>query len=100
MSASTAEKVTDVSGRGVGMDVVKTNIERVGGSVAVETEIGKGTTVQVRLPLTLAIIPSLIVHSAGYRYAIPQSSIELSSALTARRRGRRCRIRTRPSTWS
>jgi two-component system, chemotaxis family, sensor kinase CheA len=72
---STAEKVTDVSGRGVGMDVVKTNIERVGGNVSVETEIGKGTTVQVRLPLTLAIIPCLIVHSGGRRYAIPQSSI-------------------------
>jgi two-component system chemotaxis sensor kinase CheA len=72
---STAEKVTDVSGRGVGMDVVKTNIERVGGSVTVETELGVGTTVDVKLPLTLAIIPSLIVHSAGNRYAIPQSSI-------------------------
>ncbi len=72
---STAEKVTDVSGRGVGMDVVKTNIERVGGNVSVETEIGTGTTVFVKLPLTLAIIPSLIVHSCGNRYAIPQSSI-------------------------
>ena len=72
---SMAEKVTDVSGRGVGMDVVKTNIERIGGSVTVETEIGAGTTVNVNLPLTLAIIPSLIVHSAGNRYAIPQSSI-------------------------
>jgi len=72
---SMAEKVTDVSGRGVGMDVVKTNIERVGGSVLIETEIGVGTTVHVKLPLTLAIIPSLIVHSAGNRYAIPQSSI-------------------------
>ena len=72
---STAEKVTDVSGRGVGMDVVKTNIERIGGNVTVETEIGTGTTVNVNLPLTLAIIPSLIVHSAGNRYAIPQSSI-------------------------
>ena len=72
---SMAEKVTDVSGRGVGMDVVKTNIERIGGSVAVETEIGAGTTVHVRLPLTLAIIPCLIVHSGENRYAIPQSSI-------------------------
>ncbi|MGO9114299.1 MAG: chemotaxis protein CheW [Thermoguttaceae bacterium] len=72
---STVEKVTDVSGRGVGMDVVKTNIERVGGSVSVETEIGVGTTVLVKLPLTLAIIPCLIVHSSGNRYAIPQSSI-------------------------
>ena len=72
---STAEKVTDVSGRGVGMDVVKTNIERIGGNVTVETEIGAGTTVNVNLPLTLAIIPCLIVHGAGNRYAIPQSSI-------------------------
>ncbi len=72
---SMAEKVTDVSGRGVGMDVVKTNIERVGGNVTVETEIGAGTTVHVNLPLTLAIIPCLIVHSAAKRYAIPQSSI-------------------------
>ncbi|MGA2255653.1 MAG: chemotaxis protein CheA, partial [Thermoguttaceae bacterium] len=72
---STAEKVTGVSGRGVGMDVVKTNIERIGGSVSVETELGVGTTVLVKLPLTLAIIPSLIVHSDGNRYAIPQSSI-------------------------
>ncbi len=72
---SLAEKVTDVSGRGVGMDVVKTNIERVGGNVTVETTIGAGTTVCVNLPLTLAIIPCLIVHSGGNRYAIPQSSI-------------------------
>ena len=72
---SLAEKVTDVSGRGVGMDVVKTNIERVGGSVVVETEIGGGTTVHVKLPLTLAIIPCLIVQGGSNRYAIPQSGI-------------------------
>ena len=85
---STAEKVTDVSGRGVGMDVVKTNIERIGGNVTVETEIGTGTTVNVNLPLTLAIIPSLIVHSAGNRYAIPQSSICELVRVSARTRRR------------
>lgn len=72
---STAEKVTDVSGRGVGMDVVKTNIERIGGSVSVETRLGQGTTIHVTLPLTLAILPSLIVRCRGRRFAIPQASI-------------------------
>ncbi len=72
---STAEKVTDVSGRGVGMDVVKTNIEKLGGSVEVETELGSGTTVHVKLPLTLAIIPSLIVRCGEGRFAIPQVGI-------------------------
>jgi len=72
---STAEKVTDLSGRGVGMDVVKTNIERIGGSVSVETRLGQGTTIHVTLPLTLAILPSLIVRCHGRRFAIPQASI-------------------------
>ncbi|NUQ62000.1 MAG: chemotaxis protein CheW [Pirellulales bacterium] len=72
---SMAEKVTDVSGRGVGMDVVKTNIERLGGTVGVETEVGAGTTLEIRLPLTLAIVPSLIVRCGGQRFAIPQASI-------------------------
>ncbi len=72
---STAEKVTDVSGRGVGMDVVKTNIERIGGSVSVETRLGLGTTIHVTLPLTLAILPSLIVRCHNRRFAIPQASI-------------------------
>lgn len=72
---STAETVTDVSGRGVGMDVVKTNIERIGGSVTVETRLGQGTTLHVTLPLTLAILPSLIVRCHGRRFAIPQASI-------------------------
>ncbi|MDY6862887.1 MAG: chemotaxis protein CheW, partial [Thermodesulfobacteriota bacterium] len=69
---STAAKVTDVSGRGVGMDVVKTNLDRLGGTVEVSTKKGKGTEVKIRLPLTLAIIPSLIISTAGERYAIPQ----------------------------
>ncbi|MFN3504676.1 MAG: chemotaxis protein CheW [Caldimicrobium sp.] len=72
---STAEKVTQVSGRGVGMDVVKTNIERLGGSIEINTLLGKGTTVRVKIPLTLAIIPALIVTSRGGRYAIPQVSL-------------------------
>jgi two-component system chemotaxis sensor kinase CheA len=72
---SLAEKVTQVSGRGVGMDVVKTNIERLGGTVSVETVVGSGTQLTVKLPLTLAIVPALIVCSQGRRYAIPQTNI-------------------------
>jgi two-component system chemotaxis sensor kinase CheA len=72
---STAEKVTNVSGRGVGMDVVKTNIERVGGSIEIQTKMGEGTTFKVKLPLTLAIVPALIVRSAGRRFAIPQVNL-------------------------
>ncbi len=72
---STAEQVTAVSGRGVGMDVVKTNFERLGGSVEIETVVGAGTSITVRLPLTLAIIPSLITSCAGQRFAIPQANI-------------------------
>ena len=72
---STAEKVTNVSGRGVGMDVVKTNVERIGGNVDVQSTMGKGTTVRVKIPLTLAIIPALVVTCAGERYAIPQVSL-------------------------
>ncbi len=72
---STAEKITNVSGRGVGMDVVKTNIEKIGGTVDVSTELGRGTTFKVKIPLTLAIIPALVVTTAGDRYAIPQISL-------------------------
>ena len=72
---STAEKVTNVSGRGVGMDVVKTNIEKIGGTVDVYSKIGSGTTVKMKIPLTLAIIPALIITSGGDRYAIPQISL-------------------------
>lgn len=72
---STAEKVTNVSGRGVGMDVVKTNIEKIGGRVDVQSTAGQGTTVRVKIPLTLAIIPALIVTCAGERYAIPQINL-------------------------
>ena len=72
---STAEKVSNVSGRGVGMDVVKTNIEKIGGSVDLQTRPGHGTTVKIKIPLTLAIIPALIVTSAGNRFAIPQVNL-------------------------
>jgi len=72
---STAQKVTNVSGRGVGMDVVKTNVEKIGGTVELQSIPGKGTTVRVKIPLTLAIIPALIVTCGGDRYAIPQVSL-------------------------
>ncbi len=72
---STAEKITNVSGRGVGMDVVKTNIERIGGSVDIQTEVGQGTTIKFKIPLTLAIIPALIVSAGGERFAIPQVNL-------------------------
>ncbi len=73
---STAKKITDVSGRGVGMDVVKTNLDQLGGSIEIESEVGIGTTISVKLPLTLAIIPCQIVVTGGERYAIPQVNLE------------------------
>ncbi len=72
---STAAQVTDVSGRGVGMDVVKTNIEQLGGTVDIESEVGKGSAVHITLPLTLAIVPSMIIGCSGERYAVPQANI-------------------------
>ena len=72
---STAEKVTNVSGRGVGMDVVKTNIERINGTIELQSTKGKGTTVSVKIPLTLAIVPALIVSCGQDRFAIPQASV-------------------------
>jgi two-component system chemotaxis sensor kinase CheA len=72
---STADRVTQFSGRGVGMDVVRTNVEKIGGAVAVESRPGQGTTVRMKIPLTLAIIPALTVSSGGDRYAIPQVSL-------------------------
>jgi two-component system chemotaxis sensor kinase CheA len=73
---STAEQVTDVSGRGVGMDVVKSNLDQLGGQVDIETARGKGTTIRIKLPLTLAIIPSLLVSVGEERYAIPQVNVD------------------------
>lgn len=72
---STAEKVTNVSGRGVGMDVVKTNIERIGGRAKIESERGRGTTVRLEIPLTLATIPALTVVSGKSVFAIPQAAL-------------------------
>jgi two-component system chemotaxis sensor kinase CheA len=72
---STAEKVTNVSGRGVGMDVVKTNIERIGGAVDVESTLGVGTTWRLTIPLTLAIIQALTVECGTERYVIPQVAV-------------------------
>jgi len=72
---STARQITRLSGRGVGMDVVKTNVERVGGNVDVLSRPGEGTTFKIKIPLTLAIIPALLVTAAGERYAIPQVSL-------------------------
>jgi two-component system chemotaxis sensor kinase CheA len=72
---STAAAVTSVSGRGVGMDVVRTNVEKIGGKVVVESREGQGTILRLRIPLTLAIIPALIVHSRGQNFAVPQASL-------------------------
>ena len=73
---STNTQVSDISGRGVGMDVVKTNLDRLGGKVEIVSTVGKGTTFRIKLPLTLAIIPSLIVSVEGERFAIPQINVE------------------------
>jgi two-component system chemotaxis sensor kinase CheA len=72
---STAATVTAVSGRGVGMDVVKTNIERIGGSIDLKSVQGQGSTFTIKIPLTLAIVSALIVESGGERFAIPQISV-------------------------
>jgi len=72
---STAASVTTVSGRGVGMDVVRANVEKVGGSVEVESRRAEGTTLRLRVPLTLAIVPSLVVRSGGQSFALPQSAL-------------------------
>ncbi len=72
---STAKAVTSVSGRGVGMDVVKTNIETIGGVVDIATELGRGTTFTIKIPLTLAIVSALIVKAGEQRYAVPQIAV-------------------------
>ncbi len=72
---STAENVTSISGRGVGMDVVRTNIEKIGGNVELKSVAGKGSTFTIKIPLTLAIVSALIVESAKERFAIPQISV-------------------------
>ena len=82
---STAEAVTNVSGRGVGMDVVRTKIEAIGGAVEVDSVVGRGTTWRLRIPLTLAIMPALTVESAGDLYAIPQVNLLELVALDSQR---------------
>ncbi|GAB0149124.1 MULTISPECIES: chemotaxis protein CheA [unclassified Marichromatium] len=72
---STKEEISDVSGRGVGMDVVKTRIAQLNGSVEIDSELGRGTLLQVKLPLTLAILPALMVILDGRRFAIPLASV-------------------------
>lgn len=72
---STAEKVTSVSGRGVGMDVVRTNIEKIGGSIVLKSVEGKGSTFLIKIPLTLAIVSALIIEAGKERFAIPQLSV-------------------------
>ncbi len=72
---STADKITGVSGRGVGMDVVKTQIERIGGTVDLSSKAGRGTTIRIKIPLTLAIISALVVESGGSPFAIPQLGV-------------------------
>lgn len=72
---STAEKVTNISGRGVGMDVVRTNIEKIGGTLDIQSTLGAGSTIKIKIPLTLAIIPALLITSGGERFAIPQVSL-------------------------
>ncbi len=73
---STATEVTSISGRGVGMDVVRSNVERIGGIVEVDSRVGEGTRMTLRVPLTLTIIPALTVSIAGQHFAIPRSAIE------------------------
>ena len=72
---STADKISNISGRGVGMDVVKTNIEQIGGHVDIFSEVGLGSTFSIKIPLSLAIIPALIVQTNRQRFAIPQSKL-------------------------
>ncbi len=86
---STAEKLTNVSGRGVGMDVVKTNVEKISGTIDIESSAGAGTTVRVKIPLTLAIVPALLVSCGGERFAIPQVNVLELVALEGNEAGQR-----------
>ena len=99
---STAREVTSISGRGVGMDVVRSNVERIGGIVEVDSKLGEGTRMTLRVPLTLTIIPALTVSIGNQHFAIPRSAIEeivrangeSRDARASRRR--RCRDHPRP----
>ncbi len=85
---STAEQVSDISGRGVGMDVVRTNITNLGGTVDLDSSLGQGSCINLRLPLTLAIIPSLLVRTEGRRFAVPQVNLVEMVRVRARDAGR------------
>jgi len=80
---STAEKVNDLSGRGVGMDVVRSNLRKLNGAVELDSESGQGTTVRLRLPLTLAILPVLLVEVARETYALPLRAVLETVRITA-----------------
>ncbi len=80
---STAAKTTEVSGRGVGMDIVRSNIEKLSGSVTPESNVGRGTRFLIKLPLTLAIIPALLVEVGGRKFAIPMTTVETTLRLDA-----------------
>ncbi len=98
---STAEKVTDISGRGVGMDVVKRNVDALRGRIDISSKVGTGTTICVRLPLTLAVIDGLVVRIGGHRYIVPLTSVEQSiqpkaqQLSTVQNRGQMCMVRDR-----
>jgi two-component system, chemotaxis family, sensor kinase CheA len=87
---STATQVTDLSGRGVGMDVVKTNLEQIGGVLEIDSAVGQGTVFTLSLPLTLAIVPCLLLKSGGQPYAMPQRDVE--EIVLLERGSRRLRI--------
>jgi len=89
---STAKNVSDISGRGVGMDVVKTNLDRLGGKVEIKSEVGQGTLFRIKLPLTLAIIPCLIVSVENERFAIPQINVEELLRIRAEEAKRRIEV--------
>ncbi|MDB4974139.1 MAG: CheA signal transduction histidine kinase [Myxococcaceae bacterium] len=81
---STTDQVTDLSGRGVGMDVVKTNISKLGGVIDIRSEVGKGTTIVITLPITLAIISALVIRVGGQTYAIPLANVQEALLLETR----------------
>jgi len=81
---STSDRVTDLSGRGVGMDVVKTNISKLGGVIDIRSQVGKGTSVNITLPITLAIISALVIRVGGQTYAIPLANVQEALLLDSR----------------
>src|SRR4030066_1434136 len=96
---STAEKVTDISGRGVGMDVVRRNIEKLRGRIDIQSKEGEGTSISIAIPLTLAIIDGMVVQAGKEKYIIPTLSIEESfrpdkeDIITVQNKGKMCYLR-------